>query len=274
MTTTLKNECYDHAKWQQAEPTSRCLPDNDPRQEWCAYGTLDGVPVAAYWLFTTEQVAAAGEEAEALPWEMVDHIEVDIYSCDRECTRLGEVESVIEKWGLSPAAELGRRGGLKGGTAKTASKTAASRANGAKGGRPASGRQYRVEGVCTTRWYATREAAWRAYQTASERRGYDAAWHCPGEVNGDSWDGCQGYGQPGAVHGVRDGHATITLRIRRARPTLESAWIRDQRDAGFDLSQMRAALEDGEYLAKTDLDQDQVEDLHDEVVRRIKAGEK
>jgi len=37
---------------------------------------------------------------------------------------------------LPAAVELGRRGGLKGGQAKTAKKAAAARTNGAKGGRP------------------------------------------------------------------------------------------------------------------------------------------
>lgn len=146
MNITLKNECYNHAKWQQAEPTSRRLPDNDPRQEWSAYGDLDGIPVVAYWLFTPEQVTAAGDDDGQLPWHHIDRVEVDIYGCDRDSVSVGAVETLMGKWGLTPAAAMGRRGGLAGGAAKTKKKAEASRANGAKGGRPKKAKDTGVNG--------------------------------------------------------------------------------------------------------------------------------
>ena len=70
-------------------------------------------------------------------------------------------------------------------------------------------RQHRIEGICTTRWYPTTRQAWAAYVRASIRRGASDPWHMPGDVNGDAHDPA---GR--AIHGVRDGHATVTLRWR------------------------------------------------------------
>lgn len=112
----------------------------------------------------------------------------------------------------SAAAMLGARGGAIGGRATTPSKTQAARENGKLGGRPAV--RYRIEGVITTRWYPSRLAAIDAYNNSPKCR--KLAWAaCPGDVNGDAFDGGTGIGNANAVHGVRDGHATITLRIKR-----------------------------------------------------------
>jgi hypothetical protein len=72
-------------------------------------------------------------------------------------------------------------------------------------------KQYRIEGLVTTRWYNSREQAWETYMRNRVCRG--PGWqHRPGDVNGDTHE--QVDGQTVAIHGVRDGHATVTLRIR------------------------------------------------------------
>jgi hypothetical protein len=77
-------------------------------------------------------------------------------------------------------------------------------------------RQYRIEGIITTRWYRDRADATAAYNRSRACRALPSI-HCPGDVSGDSFDGGLGYGTATAVHGVRDGHATVTLRMRDQR---------------------------------------------------------
>ena len=71
-------------------------------------------------------------------------------------------------------------------------------------------RQYRIEGIVTTRWYSDRYAATQAYNR-NRACNETPAIHCPGDVCGDAHEM-----DNSAIHGVRDGHATVTLRIRSA----------------------------------------------------------
>ena len=65
-------------------------------------------------------------------------------------------------------------------------------------------RQYRIEGKHTTRWYADKHEAMSAYN-----RRWNCCEHVPGDVYGDAHEP-----SASAVYGVRNGHATITLRMR------------------------------------------------------------
>ena len=75
-------------------------------------------------------------------------------------------------------------------------------------------RPCRIEGVVLTRWNADRSSAIDAYNRSRACRHLPII-HGPGEVAGDVFDGGAGHGTAAAVHGVRDGHATVTLRYRK-----------------------------------------------------------
>ncbi len=68
---------------------------------------------------------------------------------------------------------------------------------------------YRLEGIFTTRWYKSKREATDAYNRNRRCRHLHSI-RCPGEVLGDAFEG----GGSGRVHGVRDGHAMVTLRVR------------------------------------------------------------
>jgi len=71
--------------------------------------------------------------------------------------------------------------------------------------------QYRIEGkAVTTRYYDDKYQAWEKYVRAADRQGLRDPMHIPGGVCGDAQE-CDG---SGTIHAVRDGHATITLRVR------------------------------------------------------------
>ena len=74
-------------------------------------------------------------------------------------------------------------------------------------------RQYRLEGVVTTRWYADRAEATDAYNRARKCAGLPTI-HCPGDVCGDAFCGGGGFLDAEYVTGARDGHAMVTLRMR------------------------------------------------------------
>jgi hypothetical protein len=74
-------------------------------------------------------------------------------------------------------------------------------------------RQYRIEGVVTTRWYNDRSDATDAYNRSRKCAGLPTI-HCPGDVCGDAFCGGGGFGNADYVTGVRDGHAMVTLRMR------------------------------------------------------------
>lgn len=67
-------------------------------------------------------------------------------------------------------------------------------------------RKYRIEGKHTTRWYDDKYDAMSAYNHR-----WKCHEHVPGDVCGDAHDK-----NGNAIHGVRNGHATITLRIKEA----------------------------------------------------------
>ena len=85
-----------------AEPTSRCLPDNDDRSEWCEGGTIDGVPVCIYYMTTPEDAETAGEDGD---WSLVDfnrrldRIEINLCACDRQGITLAAIEAVVARLG-------------------------------------------------------------------------------------------------------------------------------------------------------------------------------
>ena len=74
-------------------------------------------------------------------------------------------------------------------------------------------RQYRIEGVVTTRWYNDRYEATDAYNRSRKCAGLETI-HCPGDVCGDAFCGGGGFGNADYVTGVRNGHAMVTLRMR------------------------------------------------------------
>lgn len=120
------------------------------------------------------------------------------------CSECGQ-QSVINE----SASELGRMGGKSRNPRKGFGSNHDAQRRAQEARRSAA---YRIEGVITTRWYPTRSEAWTAYLESSERKGYDDAGHIPGDVAGDAHES-----DGTAIYGVRDGHATVTLRIRKAK---------------------------------------------------------
>ena len=62
---------------EQPEPTSRVLDgssDHGYSQEWVGYGTVDGIPVKAVYLFDEDDICDEDgeeyEEADMYPWEL------------------------------------------------------------------------------------------------------------------------------------------------------------------------------------------------------------
>jgi len=85
-----------------AEPTSRCLPDNDDRSEWCEDGTIDGVPVSIYYMTTPEDAETVREDGD---WSLVDfnrrldRIEINLCACDRQGITLAAIDAVVARLG-------------------------------------------------------------------------------------------------------------------------------------------------------------------------------
>lgn len=69
---------------------------------------------------------------------------------------------------------------------------------------------YRIEGFKNTRWYDDKYLAWDKFCQAVRRASLPVPLHIPGDVAGDahSMDGTE-------IHGTRNGHGYITLKIKR-----------------------------------------------------------
>lgn len=85
-----------------AEQTSRCLPNNDDRSEWCEDGVIDGVPVSIYYMTTPEDDETVGEDGDwsQIDWaSRVDRIELDLCTCDRQGITDAAIDAVVARLG-------------------------------------------------------------------------------------------------------------------------------------------------------------------------------